>query len=86
MPKRVGWMFVGVYCAAVALIVAFVLSPYAGHMSPLLIPAAALPWSGIGYWLHGGSGADIAILPGLVLNAVAAYWLGYGIALAFRRS
>ena len=42
MPKRLAWIFVGVYCLALALIVAFVYSDYAGHMSGILILCAAL--------------------------------------------
>lgn len=84
-PKRAGWIFVAVYCLVLAAIIAFVFSPYANHMSALLIVVAALPWSWIGHWIAPIWGWDIGTGVGLLLNGVAAYWLGYGCAVTVRR-
>jgi hypothetical protein len=75
-----GWIFLGVYLGVLALIVAFILSPAGGHMSPLLLVMPALPWPVVGHLLLGqGWGLGIGTVVGLPLNGVLAYLIGYQI-------
>lgn len=82
---RVGWIFVGLYCAAMALLAAFVFRPHAGDMSGILFAYATLPWSYIGNQVSWSWGLGIGALGGAILNGVIAYWLGYGLAALWLR-
>jgi hypothetical protein len=78
-PARLGGILLAVYLAALAAIVIFIVTA-GGHMSPLLLSVAALPWSLLGHWLHRGWGLHLGTLLGLPLNAALAFALGYWLA------
>ena len=75
-PARLGGILLAVYLAVVAAIIVFIHTA-GGHMSPLLLSVAALPWSMIGHWLHHGWGLHIGTFVGLAVNGAAAFALGY---------
>ena len=84
-PKRVGWIFVALYCLGLALTTAFVFSPYSSDMSGLLFLFATLPWSYLGEQVNRNWGLGVGVVLGLFLNGAIAYWLGYGLGVMCRR-
>ena len=74
---RLGAILLGAYLVALAAIVLFIYTA-GGHMSPLLLSVAALPWSLFGHWLHGGGwGLHVGTVVGLPLNGALVFVLGY---------
>jgi apolipoprotein N-acyltransferase len=84
-PRRLGWVFVGLYCLGLLLLVGFLFSPYASDMSGILLLFATLPWSYFGDQVNRNWGLGIGVVLGLVLNGAIAYWIGYGLGVMCRR-